>query len=186
MWVLQTYMISSSSTFWYKLWVFLLPGTCIDWHWHQVSTVLQWVVCRESWVYSCWGYLLWEFPGCWKVVLAKTDYIVHHHCPGRLCSGDSRTMECFPFLLTCVQFMEHTYSCWLKFFVVRDHLRSPNPNLCQPPSHWLWLRLKFNCQVWSMSRIWACALHFKLTTPSPSDMPAWYPLWLDTWQLSLK
>ena len=104
-------------------------------HWHQVSTVLQWVVCRESWVYSCWGYLLWEFPGCWKVVLAKTDYIVHHHCPGRLCSGDSRTMECFPFLLTCVQFMENTYSCWLKFSVVRDHLRSPNPNPFQPPLH---------------------------------------------------
>ena len=29
-------------------------------------------------------------------------------------------------------------------------------------------------------------LHFALPTPSPSDMPAWYPLWLDPWQLSLK
>ena len=29
-------------------------------------------------------------------------------------------------------------------------------------------------------------LRFMLATPSPSDMPAWYPLWLDPWQLSLK
>ena len=35
-------------------------------------------------------------------------------------------------------------------------------------------------------KIWACASRFALATPSPSDMPAWYPLWLDHRQLSLK
>ena len=37
-------------------------------------------------------------------------------------------------------------------------------------SLWLWLRLRSDCQA----------------TPSSSNMPAWYPLWLDSWQLSLK
>ena len=32
----------------------------------------------------------------------------------------------------------------------------------------------------------ACVSHFALATPSPSNMPACYPLWLDPWQLSLK
>ena len=36
------------------------------------------------------------------------------------------------------------------------------------------------------AKIWACASHFALATPSPLDMPAWYPLWLDPWQLSLR
>ena len=32
----------------------------------------------------------------------------------------------------------------------------------------------------------ACVSHFALATPSPSNMPACYPLWLDPWQLNLK
>ena len=48
----------------------------------------------------------------------------------------------------------------------------------------LLLRLRSDCQVWS---IWAlCASRFALAAPSPSNMPAWYPLRLDLWQLSLK
>ena len=35
-------------------------------------------------------------------------------------------------------------------------------------------------------KISACASRFALATPSPSDMPAWYPPWLDHGQLSLK
>ena len=46
--------------------------------------------------------------------------------------------------------------------------------------------LTFYMQVWSMSKIWACASHSVLATPSPSDIPAWYLLRLDSWQLSLK
>ena len=30
---------------------------------------------------------------------------------------------------------------------------------------------------WSMSKIWACASHLALATPSPLDMPAWYNVW---------
>ena len=38
-----------------------------------------------------------------------------------------------------------------------------------------------------MLNIWAsCSSRFTLATPSPSDMPAWYLLQLDPWQLSLK
>ena len=35
-------------------------------------------------------------------------------------------------------------------------------------SLWLWLKLRSDCQVWSMLNIWAfCALHFTLTAPLP-------------------
>ena len=57
------------------------------------------------------------------------------------------------------------------------------------PSHWLWLGLRSDCltvRSGTCLKIWACVLCFALTTPSPSDMPAWYPLRLDPWQLSLK
>ena len=92
-------------------------------HGSQVTTVLHWVVCCEGWVHPCWVHFLWEFPGCWNVVLARRVYI----CiivPGRLCSGDNRTVAklCFPFLLIWVQFTEIT-PLLVEFFVVKDHLR---------------------------------------------------------------
>ena len=51
------------------------------------------------------------------------------------------------------------------------------------PSHWLWLRLKSDCQVWNMSKIWVCALrspylptslqtfHFKFTLECFTECP---------------
>ena len=33
---------------------------------------------------------------------------------------------------------------------------------------------------------WTLTSHFMLITPSPSNMSAWYPLWLEPWQLTLK
>ena len=32
-------------------------------------------------------------------------------------------------------------------------------------SHWLWLGLRSDCQVWNMSKIWACASCFALAAP---------------------
>ena len=42
-------------------------------------------------------------------------------------------------------------------------------------SHWLWVGLRSDCQVWSMSKIWVCALSFVLATP-PSFVPVQLPL----------
>ena len=39
-------------------------------------------------------------------------------------------------------------------------------------SYWLWLGLRSGCQVWSISKIWACAFHFVLFTPLPPEMGA--------------
>ena len=46
------------------------------------------------------------------------------------------------------------------------------------------LRLRSDCQVWSMSK--NLSLCLVLATPFPSKMPGWYLLQLDPWQLSLK
>ena len=47
--------------------------------------------------------------------------------------------------------------------------------------------LRSDCQVWGIFQSWAsCASRFTLTAPSPSNMPAWYPLRLDPLQVSLK
>ena len=46
-------------------------------------------------------------------------------------------------------------------------------------SQWLWLGLRSDCQVWSMSKIWACALCFALATPPPlpPSLSCFHYLW---------
>ena len=75
--------------------------------------------CCVGWVHSCWVHFLWEFPGCWNVVLAifasslsLADCVVK----------TTELAKCFPFLLTWVQFTEIT-QLLVEFFVVKDHLR---------------------------------------------------------------
>ena len=84
-----------------------LPATK---HGSQVSTVLHWVVCCVGWVQPGWVHFLWEFPGCWNVVLARKVIII---APGRLCSEDNRT----------VANASHSYS----------------PGYSSPKSHSYWL-----------------------------------------------
>ena len=54
-------------------------------------------------------------------------------------------------------------------------------------SHWLWLRWRSDCQVRSMSKIWACmCLVLRGRHATPSDIPDLYLLQLDPLEFSLK
>ena len=64
----------------YEPLVFLLPIK----HSSQLSTVLHWVVFCVGWIHSCLVHFLWEFPGCWNVMLARKGKLLHHHCPCRI------------------------------------------------------------------------------------------------------
>ena len=77
---------------------------------HQCSTVL---IAAHS-----WDTIPWEFPGCWNVLLAGIDYwrtimIVF----GKLFLEE--TTELNSGQQFCSQFTESTFSCSLKFFVVK-------------------------------------------------------------------
>ena len=71
------------------------------------------------------GTFLWEFPGCWNVVLARKLYICIIIVPGRLCSGDNRSVAnashfCSPgSSATWVQFTERTHSYWLNSLLLK-------------------------------------------------------------------
>ena len=71
----------------------------------------------------------------------------------------------------------------LPFFSHLFHLRLYFSHYFQ----WLWPGLRSDCQVWStLIKLSLCASCFALASPSQSNMPARYRLWLDPWQLSLK
>ena len=99
-------------------------------------------------------------------------------CTIRLCSGDNSTMA---FLLTCVQFTESTYSYWLKFFLVKDHLRDSVPPLdvdqALTTDKCLSMQRAWygaNCGHWA----WQFISHTRLLLACVDSQESWWVRWL--------
>ena len=62
-------------------------------------------------------------PGCCKVIVVGIDYMVHHHCPWQIITGDKTKIFNSGQMLSSVQSLQEVHCSYRwKFLVAKNYL----------------------------------------------------------------